>query len=573
MGMQRLSLLIVFLGICTAWGYSGEKPKATIRLPSAWTSESAAPIYFDIKSTDISRFRIILKALPTSRWETTSLFSASKTVAIPVNALTRIEMTLMSNCEASVIDEYGNLIASERIYKPRSVSSGEFSNGFAPIVCVNNFMSRELSEEIGKITESIQCDSIPIDELPSLWQSYSGFVGTLVFSSSELKALRPEQKDALVRWVEWMGGRVWVVGDKGLVSANATGLILTGREFKDVALGLRVYSAFNGLVWLQNQPDAAELLTYLSPGAPFNFINRYNHGWERSEYSVLRDLRTSSTGAIIFVLLVLAIIMGPLNLWYIRKKKNPLLFFIITPVVAVSGAGFVFAVSIYSEGFQGRYRESAVLISRNGSDDAMLIDVKGVASGLFPAKPTYPRSSLLHPISYGGEQKEYESEETDGITLTAGWLVSRYPTGMVRAMPVAARMKIQLIEDAGSFHVFNGLDHAIKRIGVLLPNGQRCGAENIKPGEKVKIVVDDKFHLFDDLVYELHGSISAVSSFSNPALVAECEGLPYLGNESLNARRLDGQYYYYAVKEMPLAEITANDFETHEGNNTGDEHE
>ena len=509
--------------------------------PPAWNSQGAVPIVLDIRTNRGGEFRVSARSAGD---EAGISYALRRTLSLPPGAAARVEMAFPFPFDLLVEAEGPGVSLSREFPISFQGGSREAENSLPFLMCVNSFLFREVNawKDAGS-QEGPAVAALALDSLPGLWQSYSGLTGVLVMDAQEARALRPDRREALAIWVRWLGGRLWLAGPEAEEAAREIGFE-TAIE-ADRRTSVRQYRQLTGTVFIQLHPDAGELIRSLpdnpqrNPLAPYYPTGRW--GGTPGQW-LLEPFSGISVNSIMLTLLMLGVVMGPLNLWYVRRRKTPLLFFVTTPLAAFVGVAGVFAASLWSEGFGGGYNQWAVLV-RSAEGEAMLFDGRGVRSGFFASIPKFSPDALILPFRESGQRLELISDVSDGVVLAGGWLRPRSASGFLAVRPVASRMNVEVFEEGGEWLVANGLGVALSKVAAALPGGGGW-AENVSPGERVSLRREkspERLKKILERAYRLFGDKSA---FAGAALAAECEGLPYLEDGGLGAVRLRGEYFY-----------------------------
>ncbi len=545
MTMRKIFILMAALAFSAATAAAAEDPEIVVREPTqAWISRHAAPLYIDIRSRRGGRLRVEMD------FRAQAEYAVTREVDMPPESSLRLEFSVPVGASGRIRCLTGGRVVEKTVGTPSFNTYFLGGDKRPPLVSINGFLYRDLEGLRNSMTggDELVVHTLGMDELPARWQSYAGFMGVLLLEAREARTLGPERREALARWVRWLGGRVWLAGPGADDAARELGFDDAVAESRD---GIARRSVANGQVWTQSAPDADRLLNRLPAVQPNDPLAGYY--WEGNGYAynrpdpggwLLYSLAGASTNLIVVALIVLGAVMGPLNYLYIRRRKNPLLFFVTTPLIAIAGTGVVFAASFLAEGGAGGYNQCAVLIRAGTGGDAMLFDGKGVRSGFYPASPRLSAETLVLPVGRAAEDAKYSVEIGDGVRLAGGWLRPRFATGYLAATPVVSRMNIDVEERGGEYYAVNGLGFEVESLVVRLPGGWYGLAENIQPGVEARLSRgkdDMRVGALESMARHLFGGGDA---FPRIDLIARCSGLPYLEDGGLGASRLSGEYYY-----------------------------
>lgn len=543
MSTRFLFAFVVFLAGCgTAWpGEDTRDLEASVRdYPRAWVARGLYPVTVDVRSESGRPIRVMMS----SRWSV--MF---RNATLPPRTATRFEFTSLERYSRVSVSSAGTEMNDSSVapFFDYGYINGSYP---APLACLNSYLLRELELlDPADKPANINHNALTLDELPGRWQSYVGFVGILLLSPGEASSIRSGQREAIALWVRWFGGRVWLAGPGAAEAARTLGLDLSAAPPYDMGEGevLR-HSIGNGYVYVQPEADAAVLAAHLPSEQMVNPLSPYlmrEHEYTYGPTWLFDTLAGLSTNLVIGCLLALGLIMGPLNYWFIRRRKNSLLFFVTTPLIAIVGTVVIFLGAYAEEGVGGVENRFAVLVRGDGTNDAMVFDAHGVRSGFFVPTPRFSDDSLVLPVQ--NERDELQTDLTDGVRLVSGWLKPRFPTGFVAIRPVVSRMNVSVTEENGVLTAVNDIGFAVSSMAAIDAEGAVHVAENITPGGRKpmrKLSEDDGEIAMSDLLLAVKKLTDGAEIFKGVTLIARCDGLPYLDVEGLSATLLDGEYYY-----------------------------
>ncbi|MCC8190698.1 MAG: hypothetical protein LIP77_08700 [Planctomycetes bacterium] len=547
--MVRLGLALCLLLLAGAAAGAGEAleeedPAVVLRgSPQGWVARGNFPVFVDART---DRGADLVITLGGGRYED---YTATRAVSLPPGSAVRLERTAPTlHYRLRTTAANGNKEGSFSVGS-RSLHSHYDGSAPTPLLCLNSFLLRELEmlDETEKQPDTIH-NGLPLDDLPSRWQSYTGLVSMLVVNASELAAVQPVQRQAISRWVRWFGGRLWLAGDEALAAAGDLGVDVIRPPAEVLADGrVTVHTHGNGLVYVQPEPDVRILAQSVPIGRLNNPLESY-FGFIRFEAPpgewLLEPLVGTSTNAIIVSLVVLGLLLGPANYLFIRRRKNDLLFFITTPIIAIAGAAAIFGVSFLQEGVGGGFNQMAVLARAADSADAMLFDFRAVRSGFFTNTPEFSADTLAVPVQGLRSRRAIAVEYTDGIRLTGGWLLPRFPTMFLLARPTVSRMNLDLVREGDDYAIVNNLGFTVQQVATRLPDGGVGWTENLPPGAKAVLERDEEESRLLALYYPVRRLNNDNPTFTGVTMVAQCDGLPYIEDGGMNTQLLTGEYYY-----------------------------
>ena len=535
--MRRLPLLLFCLAATVLPVAAGETEVLLQRPSDAWVTYYATPLFAEVNSgggdlhlsVDLDSWRI------------------DRTFSVDDGGRKRFETFFPGRASGKFSWEMNG--QSDQIYAHASGHRNEnYDTDNRYIACVNGLLLRELEEyRNDNSIANVTMQNISSEDLPGLWQSYAGFACALILDASEADRLRPDQKTALARWVNWFGGRLWLVGENGPATADAMGL--SAKEDRD-RYGVRRREFSSGAVYFMSKPDPGACMDAVRQSEYRDLLRYYYNTRNSYRYrndELFDDPERLSLGYVITCLVLLGLILGPVNYFYVKKKKSPLLFYVITPLAAGLGSLAIIGGSVLLEG-GGNGKQVAALIRPAGGGEALFLDLRVVRSGFFTPTLRYPADTLLLPYVTGSDDK-FTLDIGTGVVAGGDWLKPRFVTGYISARPVTSRMNLDLKREGDKWMVENNLGHAVQWVSVSIPDGPDLYAENIAPGDRAELRRNTARLSHESLCEDAGASLSIPLSPERVLLIAGVAGLPYQDDGGLGtAMDTVGCYYILGGK-------------------------
>lgn len=535
--MRRAPLAAALVLCLSVAASAADGPEVRLEeIPRGWVTRMAYPVRMTVHNSPGGDLNV-------------SIVSSGTTLRhrarLPAGPAAHFETTSFGRRGGLLTWSFAGLADSER-FSHATVGWG-YINGENPVLtCVDSYLFRELEslkEAAGGGKAMIM--QMGRELLPRRWQSYAGLVAELVFEPRTIQQLDREQREALTRWIFWMGGHVWLVGGGAEEALAALAPEASGTPDR-VADGIARHRLLNGRVSVMEAADVAAILEHTSPeGRPDPFEAYYpTRQFHADTEWLFESLGGVSVAFIVVSLVLLTLILGPVNYLYVRRRGNLLLFYLITPIVACLGAlGIIFG-SAAVEGLGARYNRLAVLVRRAGTNDAMLFDLRGVRPGYSVPVLRFPSDTLAMPTAEVERTDSYETDLTDGVVLSGGWLRPRFPTGLVTATPVVSRLNVEVEMDGGSAFVVNGLGFRLETVATRLPDGGYGHADDVPPGGRAPLRRENNDYRLRQLQQRYERVAGDRTAFSGVSMAAVASGLPYLEDGGLGGRMINGEFLY-----------------------------
>ncbi|MCY2961367.1 MAG: hypothetical protein NTY35_14485 [Planctomycetota bacterium] len=173
--------------------------------------------------------------------------------------------------------------------------------------------------------------------------------------------------------------------------------------------------------------------------------------------------------ALTLLLVLFAILVGPVNLILVRRSGRPVLLLLTIPAIA-----FVFSIGLVvygavAQGLDVRATSSSVGVldqrAHQGSSHERRQVFAGLAAG--PGLRPGPGSVVARPADDAldwSTRREYRASYDSGLTLSGSWLPVRTPTRFSVGVDRAARARIDVERTADGWKLTNGLETEVKRL-------------------------------------------------------------------------------------------------------------
>jgi len=282
---------------------------------------------------------------------------------------------------------------------------------------------------------------VPLESLPQRWQGYPAAL-TLLFSPSDDRRLDDERRGAIATWVA-TGGAVAVAEPAQIPAWRALGV-------EPIVL-----DDVNGDVSLRECVDARDGMSHEPPAL----------------VPVPGTERVPATGFAL-VAVLFAVVVGPLNLWWVRKRGNRHLLLLTTPALSLATCASLLVVNLLIEGVALRrsvlqvtlldqQRATAVAWTRatyygGFAVNNLALDAEGCAHSFAPGRENYRRGRLQMVESLAIDWR-------DGQRLT-GWIPARTNRQLLFTVPRPERARLTVERVGTGWQVTNGLGVTIERL-------------------------------------------------------------------------------------------------------------
>ncbi len=341
--------------------------------------------------------------------------------------------------------------------------------------------------------EPVQVASTSHAWLPSIPSSYTS-LDALKLDAREWPAGAPAE--ALLGWVRTGG----LLAISGIDSARATPIAqgvapwMEPRFLVRSMPGFDLYAMGHGLLLvgggLTPFADAAEI-------EAFNAALEMLRPWQPMAQPDVEPMLVIPGIDVPFrpltlILLLFAILVGPVNLILVRRSRRPALLLITIPAIALVFSVGLFAYGAVAQGLDVRAASHSRTVLDQRTHNAATVEKRltfaglSVGAGLRPG----PGVTCLRKNEAGyrwHDQREYVIELDDGVLFADGWLPVRTPTDHTFLIDRAARGRIEIAREADGWTASNGLDAPVRALVLRDARGDLHRFQGpIAPGRKAQ---------------------------------------------------------------------------------------
>jgi hypothetical protein len=351
--------------------------------------------------------------------------------------------------------------------------------------------------------------------MPEDWRAYSGF-DAIMITANEWTALAPGARNAILEWNR-LGGRLIVYStdkssDLSNLGIGPDAILKAHRSFGSVEIRLipSSLSLDTGKTLSLIQKSSASIpppmLPSLAGDIPGSWPIQKNFG-EQGFHAIL----------FIIVLIVFAVLVGPVNLFVFAKSGRRHRLFITTPIISLSASAVLVLLIIFQDGFGGRgFRTALVEVRADGDEHLAYLHQEqfsrtGVLLGrrfeiaeaatILPV-PLPPNRWARITTDNGGGNAHYSLQPSGAKTIASGdWFQSRSEQGHMLQAIIPTRGRIERLGDSTPPRLMSSFDFPIEYIYFTGKDGKNIwAAADLQPGRPVNCepVSKSEFQQFID---------------------------------------------------------------------------
>ncbi len=313
------------------------------------------------------------------------------------------------------------------------------------------------------------------ESLSDNWLAYSSY-NAMLFTENEINLMPKKVKIAINKYVE-MGGQLIIETTRNI--PETTRLRRSDNiHKKDVIYGTIYY--INVPFKKLPAKDATMLHQLLGKNILDRVVNE-------PDFPVLKESAISAAVLVVLILLF-AIITGPLALIYLSLKKRKILMIWFTPIVSVAFSLFIIIYSITSEGLYSRVHSVSYTYLDENNQRAATVAVHGYYCPIPPSTLQYDNDCEVISATKG-ERFEHSIDWTGEQLLTSGWIAPRVSSYLKIRKNDDRRERLSIIKQtANELEIVNGLGADLEKICVKTSNGRLYFSDKkISAGEKATL--------------------------------------------------------------------------------------
>ncbi len=359
---------------------------------------------------------------------------------------------------------------------------------------------------IANLGKAIRAEGCEPGQLPTDWRAYSA----LQFVALDLTSTPPqaEQLQAIMDWVS-TGGNLILIGSnqqaRQLLASQES--YLTDRKLisghaGDEASRLVYRHHFGRIVTANEGGIAKNKLHHYFDSSGWNAANGININIAPpagtfplrvvAQNMQIPGLRTAPVAVLLGILLIFALIVGPMQLRrQKRKKSSPFRFLVITPLLGFGFSAAILSFNLLVQGIDVQEAWTSVTWLDQQSHQATTLSKRVTFSGsIFRNNLQYSSRTLAAPWpeSNSTETKKTFTMNMDaGGTLEGHYLPVRLPTEQAISSVANARGRLEIEIENGSYFAVNGFDFNLTEFYYLNENGAwltLVNTEDFIPGER-----------------------------------------------------------------------------------------
>jgi hypothetical protein len=342
-------------------------------------------------------------------------------------------------------------------------------------------------------TGAAQVSPRTFDQLSTTWQAYTSLDTVILDVSGGWRDTEP--MNALLAWCR-SGGKLMLAGlDKerlrsvpGLESSFEERLRLHSEMAEFNEQGLQAYRHGFGALIVQEEVDSDRDLMDPGSAAMIADMTLFAPSWTRPSYSHLPSReRNGFMGmgkfsnlpfrSLMLLIIVFAILIGPVNFIWIKRTNKPMLLLISVPAIALVSSLILVLYGVLSQGLDVKSisKSWALLDQRDGWSTTA--ELRRVFAGSAPGEGLRPEArTLVYPedSAWRGRRRSgklFTLDLNDGRLYGGDYFPVREPFGQILVTDRSTRLRLEVLESDEGVTVTNALGSRVEQLILRAVNG------------------------------------------------------------------------------------------------------
>jgi hypothetical protein len=329
---------------------------------------------------------------------------------------------------------------------------------------------------------------------PVDWRAYQGFT-YLVLADTKWRALPPGARLALTTWVK-TGGMVTIIATDPASTPATLGLPATAAGGTGTACGL-------GHLRVATESEAGDLQQFVDAHA-FPMANRvWDSGdsrmgnWENRAPTLFPPQNQGWLNLLMLgVVLVFAVIIGPINLFLIAPAARRHRLFFSVPVISLATVLLLLLAVLLGDGLGGKGTRFVLIENRPGEGENTnhLVQYQTSRCGvMFTTGFTAPGSVFLEGLAPANSSRRSDGDfqllpEAEGVRASGPWFASRTRQHFRLAAVAPTRGRIELAGTGADAKLTSTFEFPLETLFFSTDGETWWQASNLKPGEPAGVV-------------------------------------------------------------------------------------
>jgi len=319
--------------------------------------------------------------------------------------------------------------------------------------------------------------TLSIEDLSEDVRAYSG-LDAVILRESEWNALERNMRYVMRQWVA-RGGQLLLAAEAG----ERPPLDLEGWSGKGIELG---WGSIQPLKLEGELLDAAYIRS-ISSGFTGAFPVEHGDSYQRLRWQLRQRIPNLDPPlALLFLfVIVIAVLLGPVNVITAFRAKNPVRLLWVTPVASVILSLLLVIGILMVDGFGG-YGHRALTVFLMPSDNLEVLTQEQVSrTGVLLRRSfTVAPGTVMLPVNTENNQGIDGNFTLTGQEWDGDWFRSRSMQGQLLQASRPSRSRLEVIHTVGGAQIFSELDAHLEKLYLRDSQGRYWKAEDLHAGQR-----------------------------------------------------------------------------------------
>lgn len=209
---------------------------------------------------------------------------------------------------------------------------------------------------------------------------------------------------------------------------------------------------------------------------------------------LIPDQRSVPVGAMLVLVTLFTLAIGPLNYWLAWHRRRLSLLLLTVPAFSLATTLLLFLYSLVAFGFTAQARIRSLTVLDQSSQTATTISRISLYAPFAPgAGPAFSADSAVIPLHGPGSNPRLDSIDwSERQQLGPGWLPSRTRTQFLTVSPHAERRRLEIRPSgSGALSLSNGFEIGLKAVLVSDDRGRVFFSRTVRAGGSVDLAPAD----------------------------------------------------------------------------------
>jgi len=336
--------------------------------------------------------------------------------------------------------------------------------------------------------ESLRAES-PASAWSDNWLAYSPF-DAVVLNAADMSSMPPSVLGAIGDYLQ-AGGNVVLSGRTNLPPAWHPWRNQNLQDGVDYGIGFGCCFTFNSENPSVLDPKSVQTLRdAVRDAAHYWQTLPDDSGSANSVLPIVENLKIPTRG-IVIIMLAFVIIIGPVNIIYLNRRKRRTWMLWTIPAISFATTLLVFAYSLLREGITPDTRIVGLTLLDQASHRAATIGGTAFYCPLTPSAGLHfdYKTEATPLVRIGnGSGTSREVDWTQSQQFQRGWVSARVPAHFHLRKSETRRERIQVVNENGKLQIVNGLGAPIKSLWIADADMNFYEAENVAAGQKAGLI-------------------------------------------------------------------------------------